>query len=132
MQILLLLFVLDFFISLDKQEVLVISTRWLIFSLNSSLAQWSRGMILASGARGPGFKSRLSPPAQHPPGATFWNLFFNKIALLTSYPIPPGKTNSINESPAPSTSPGFQKVMEEIRFCAVKYNIIYKQLIRTS
>ena len=24
----------------------------------SSLAQWSRGMILASGARGPGFKSR--------------------------------------------------------------------------
>ena len=27
----------------------------------NNVAQWSRGMIRASGARGPGFKSRMSP-----------------------------------------------------------------------
>ena len=31
------------------------------WSILSSVAQWSSGMIPASGAGGPGFKSRLSP-----------------------------------------------------------------------
>ena len=37
------------------------STRVLDYVLIPSLAAWSSGMILASGARGPGFNSRSSP-----------------------------------------------------------------------
>ena len=58
----------------------VIPMESLFPSPHSRGACWSRGMILASGARGPGFKSWLSPPAQRPPGATFcpkkWFIYF--------------------------------------------------------
>ena len=47
------------------------------------MAQWSRGMIPALGAGGPGFKSRLSPPAQHPPGATFLHERLNVFVSLS-------------------------------------------------
>ena len=38
------------------------TSRIILSSLLSQPALWSRGMILAQGARGPGFKSRRSPP----------------------------------------------------------------------
>ena len=44
--------------SLIKIMILHDEPWWSIFS---SVAQWSSGMIPASGAGGPGFKSRLSP-----------------------------------------------------------------------
>ena len=39
----------------------MVEIMYILNKSNLTLARWSRGMIRASGARGPGFKSRTSP-----------------------------------------------------------------------
>ena len=39
----------------------MVEIMYILNESNLTLARWSRGMIRASGARGPGFKSRSSP-----------------------------------------------------------------------
>ena len=45
----------------DHQWALTFHLSTIELNLASTVAQWSRGMIPALGAGGPGFKSRLSP-----------------------------------------------------------------------
>ena len=51
---------------LNQDGYFDVLTDEVIWSSQSSRAQWSSGMIPASGAGGPGFKSRLSPNFSEP------------------------------------------------------------------